>query len=116
MSFIKCIDAVSMVVDEATTQFAPIWKVNNQKYDILRQYCSVIDSLADEFNGESFVVSVDDMKMTISVCMECPEMVVDDKQHLFYSLIKRAVMLKFSTSQDNNLNIEFTFPSVWERS
>ena len=29
-SFIKCFDAVSMVVDEATSRFAPIWKENKE--------------------------------------------------------------------------------------
>ena len=29
-SFVKCFDAVSMVVDEATSRFAPIWKENKE--------------------------------------------------------------------------------------
>ena len=36
-SFVKCFDVVSMVVDEANSQFAPLWKPNEEKYKILKQ-------------------------------------------------------------------------------
>lgn len=29
-SFVKCFDTVSMVIDEATSQFAPIWKEDKE--------------------------------------------------------------------------------------
>ena len=53
-SFAKCFDVVSMVVDEATAQFAPIWRPNNEKLRILKQYCGVLDSLAEGFGGVAF--------------------------------------------------------------
>lgn len=62
-NFVKCFDVVSMVVDEATDQFSQLWKINKERYEILKQYCDVLDSLVEEFDGESFNVEVDDISM-----------------------------------------------------
>lgn len=48
MSFVKCFDVVSMVTEEAIKRFAPLWKLDRECNRILKQYCSVIDSLAEE--------------------------------------------------------------------
>lgn len=115
MSFIKCFDVVSMVVEEATKQFAPLWKLNKDRNKILEQYCSVIDSLSEEFGGESFDVAVDDIEMTVTIVMECEDMTIDSKNHKFYSLAQRSNELGFSVSEDGNLNVKFVFPSLWEK-
>lgn len=113
MAFVKCFDIVSMVVEEATKQFAPLWKLDHESNKILEQYCSIIDSLAEEFGGESFNVIVDDIAMTIEVILECNELVVNSKTHRFYSLAERANMIGFSVSEDGNLDVKFVFPSIW---
>lgn len=115
MGVVKCIDVVSMVVEEATKQFSPLWTVNKDNYSILEQYCSVIDSLAEEFDCEAFDVSVDDIRMTIAISLECNDIVIDSSTHIFYSLVQRSKSIGFSVSEDGNLNITFVFPSVWER-
>lgn len=51
MSFVKCFDVVSAVVGEAANQFAPLWKLDDESYRILEQYCSVFDSMSEEFDG-----------------------------------------------------------------
>ena len=115
MAFVNCFDVVSMVVEEATKQFSPLWKLDKESNRILEQYCSVIDSLAEEFSGESFDVTVDDIAMTITIVMECEDMTIDSKTHKFYSLAKRSKALGFSVSENGNLNVKFIFPSVWTR-
>lgn len=115
MGFVKCFDAVSMVVEEASKQFSPLWELDTESYDILKQYCSVIDSLAEEFDGESFDVSVDDIKMTIGIALECPDIVIESTSHNFYKLAQRSNSVSFSVTEDGNLNVEFTFPSVWRK-
>lgn len=114
-SFVKCFDVVSMVVDEATKQFAPIWSVNDEKLRILEQYCGVLDSLAEEFDGESFDVEVDDISMTISIQMECQDITIESKKHKYYSLAQRAIAFGFSTTDNGLLNVKFVFPSIWEK-
>ena len=114
-SFVKCFDAVSTVVDEATSRFAPIWKENKESKRILAQSCGAIDSLSDEFGGESFEVDVDDIKMTITVRLECQDMTLGSQKHKYYDLAQRALSFGFSVSESGNLVIEFVFPSIWER-
>ena len=114
-SFVNCFDVVSMVVDEATAQFAPLWNINKEKYRILKQYCGVIDSLAEEFNGESFDVDVDDIAMTITIKMECRDVTIESQNHKYYSLAQRALAFGFSVSEDGLLCMKFVFPSVWDK-
>ncbi len=111
----KCFDIVSMVTKEATSQFAPLWKVNAEKQKILGQYCEVLDELAEEFNGESFEVDVDDIKMTIAITMECEDMTFESSSHNFYVLAQRAITLQFFASEDGLLGVKFTFPSIWDK-
>lgn len=112
---IKCFDVVSMVVDEAATRFAPLWKINEEKYRILEQYCNVLDSLAEEFDGESFDVEVDEIAMTITITMECAEITILSQNHKYYSLAQNTVAFGFSVSEEGLLCAKFTFPSVWDK-
>lgn len=111
---VKCFDVVSMVTEEATRQFAPLWKENEECLDILKQYCKAIDSLAKEFDGISYDVSVDDIEMTISIKLECQDFEVGSKSHVFCQLAERAVSLGFTAADNGNLFVEFVFPSIWE--
>ena len=115
MDIVKCFDVVSMVVDEANKQFAPLWKPNKEKYQILEQYCQAIDELSDEFDGVSYDVEIDDIDMTIKIVLECTDMIIEQKQHRYYDLAQRALLFGFSASEEGNLNVEFTFPSIWDK-
>lgn len=115
MAFVKCIDVVSMVIEEATARFAPLWKLDVESSRILEQYCSVIDSLAEEFGGESFEVSVDEISMDIKITMECEDITIESVSHKFCKLALHTKAVGFSASEDGNLNLEFVFPSVWTR-
>ena len=115
MSCIKCFDVVSMVADEATKQFSPLWVLDKEKYDILKQYCGSLDVLAKEFESESFEAEVDDIEMTISITMECPDIVIYTAKHIFCELVERTVRFGFSVSENGDLNVKFVFPSVWDK-
>lgn len=114
-SFVKCYDTVSMVIDEATSRFAPLWKENRESKRILAQYCRVIDDLVNEFDGESLEVDVDEIQMTISIKIECQDITLESQKHKYYGLASRAVSFGFSVSNNGNLVVEFVFPSIWER-
>lgn len=115
MGFVTCFDVVTMVTDEATKQFSPGFRENQERKEILKQYCEAIDALAKEFGGESFEVDVDDIKMTISIKMECPDMVIQSKNHVFYALSERAISVGFSHGDGDMISVEFVFPSIWEK-
>lgn len=112
---INCYDVVEMVINEASNQFAPRWKRDEECLKILRQYCEVIDMLSDEFEGKYFEVGVDDVDMTISIKMGCPDCTIETLQHNFYKLIKKAVSFSFTHGEGDNVDVEFVFPSVWEK-
>ena len=114
MSF-KCYDVANMVIEDANERFRPIWKINNERLEVFKQYCEVVDALAEEFDGESYEVEVDELTMEVIVTLECGEIVVDSFSHIFYELIKRAVKYGFSTSEDGNLLLRFTFPTLWDK-
>lgn len=111
--FVKCFDVVSMIVEEATNQFSPIFKLDKEKYRILEQYCQAIDDLSDEFQGISYDVEVDDIKMTITITLECVDMYIGEKSHKYYALVQRTAAVGFSVSETGNLNVKFVFPSIW---
>lgn len=110
---VKCFKAVSEVLEEATRQFSPLWEIDEEKYDILKQYCDAIDLLASEFDGESFEAEVDNIEMTISIRLECSDMTIKSKAHKYYDLTQRALSFGFSATKKGNLVVEFVFPSVW---
>lgn len=112
---VTCFDVVSMVVEEATNQFSPVWKLDNEKFKILGQYCDVIDSLAKEFDGESYDVEINDISMDIIIVVECPDIVIENHQHKYYELISRAKSFGFSVTESGNLSVRFVFPGIWNR-
>jgi sRNA-binding carbon storage regulator CsrA len=114
MKSIKSFDTVYPVVAEATKTFSPSWKLNEERLDILKEYCDVIDDLIHEFDGSSIEVEIVDIKKNIKITIECPEITILSKQHMYYELVERSVEFGFSLSDDDNLNVKFVFPSVWE--
>lgn len=115
MAAIKCFDVVDMVIEEASRQFAPLFRENAERKGILKEYCAALDELAEDFNGESFEVSVDDIEMTISVKLECSDILIQSKEHPFYELVERSTRFNISHGDGDNLAVEFIFPSIWEK-
>lgn len=115
MSFIKCFDAASMVIEDATERFKPLWCIDDEKLNVLKQYCDAIDLLSKEFDGESFEIEVDEITMEISIALECGEIVIESDNHILYDLAKRAVKYGFSPSTKDTLLIKFIFPSIWNK-
>ena len=111
---IKCFDVTDMVIQEAAERFKPIWIINEKYYTTLKSYCSIIDSLAEEFDGESYEVEVDEIKATISIKLECSDITLMSATHTFYSLARQTKAINFTNNPETgNLVVEFVFPSIW---
>ncbi len=115
MGFVTCFDVVTMVTDEATKQFAPGFRENLERKEILKQYCEAIVRSQKSLAANPSRSCVDDIKMTISIKMECPDMVIQSKNHVFYALSERAISVGFSHGDGDMISIEFVFPSIWEK-
>lgn len=112
---IKCFDVVEMVTEEASRQFSPLFRENAERKSILKEYCAALDEMAEDFNGEAFEVSVDDIEMTISIKLACSDILIQSKEHPFYELVKRSARFNISHGDGDNLAVEFVFPSIWEK-
>lgn len=116
MSTVKCFDVVESVTEEATKRFAPIFRENAERKDILKQYCSALDQLIEDISGNSIEVEVDEIKMTVSVAIGCDEVIIYPDNDLFYKLAERALVMKFYPDEDDqSMVMEFVFPSIWEK-
>ena len=115
MALVNWFDVVEMVTEEATSRFAPLFRENREAKNVLHQYCDVLDALAQEFNGESFEVEVDEIQMTIAIKLECPDIVIQSEEHKFYMLAQRALAVRFSHGENDTVAVEFVFPSIWEK-
>ena len=113
MNKVKCFDVVESVVEVANERFAPIFTLDEQKYDVLKNYCEAIDDLSDEFDGEYFEVDVDEDTMEVKISLECPDMTIGSRDHVFWELAKRVVKVSFSASGEN-VRASFVFPSIWK--
>lgn len=116
MDCVKCYEVASMVIQDAAKRFSPLWIIDEGDLDIFKQYCSAIDRLAAEFDGESFEVEVDEESMKIMISLECDEVLVTSKEHVFYSLLKRTEEFSFSVSENGHLLVKFVFPPLWHKS
>lgn len=110
----KCYTVLEPVIEETSSRFGALWKKNDKNVEILKQYCDAIDGFMEEFEAVGMSAEVCEEDLTIHITMECEDMVMDKKTHMFYQIMMRALSVKFSVSEDNNLNVEFVFPSVWE--
>ena len=115
MSFVKCFDIANMVIEDANDRFNPLWKINTERLDIFKSYCEAIDTLAKEFNGESYEIEVDEISMEVSIALECEEIIIETDNHILYELAKRAVRYGFSASDDGNLIVKLVFPCLWDK-
>lgn len=115
MSFIKCYDVANLVIEDANERFKPLWKIDQEHLNIFKEYCEAIDSIAKEFDGESYEVEVDEISMDITIALECSEVVIEKNNHILYELAKRTVRYGFSVSKDGNLLIKFVFPGLWSK-
>lgn len=114
MSRIKCFDVAKMVIDEATSQFGALWRVNDDSLRKLSGYCELIDELSDESHGVSYDVDINEETMDISITLECEDLIADSKDHTIYSLMNVTKSINMF-AHDGHLCIKFRFGSIWDR-
>lgn len=115
---IDCFSVVDEVIQEATKQFAPLFKIRQFDYDVLKSYCEIIDTISDNAEGIAYDVEVNDITLDITISFICEDLTIENSQYIFYDLAEKAKELKFSTSDfedDSYLSVGFVFPSIWEK-
>lgn len=116
MPFMNCKKLAEIVTDEASAQFAPLLKENPQRKQFLKACCDEIDTLVPMIDADSLSVEVDDVETTVTISMECDEIIMESDRHKLYEISGKAAEVRFSVSQENpwKLLISFVFPGIWE--
>lgn len=112
MKTVKCFDVVNSVVEEAMNQLSKLWVLDLERLDILKQYCGVIDSVVDEFEGDSFEVEIDDITLEVHIEFACKRIEFNKKNRILLKLIGRSVSTQIKTTDDGMLALHFMFPSL----
>lgn len=116
MDNIKCFDVVTMVTDEATEQFGRLFREDTKRKELLESCCSIIDDIAEQFNGVAFEVDVDDTTMDITVTLTCGEIIIEGEAE-FYELLNHIKSFGVKASEDGEdlICIDFVFDGIWVR-
>ena len=109
---IKCYDAVSEVIDEASSQFAPLWVEDTKKRNALKLACELIDSYVENFGIIAISTDVDIVEHNISITIECDSIDIEAKDK-FLNLLKGTIGVLFSISEHNMLDMTLKFPTIW---
>lgn len=112
MGKVSCVKLMENVTGMASKRFGSAWVIDEEKYDILSQYCRAFDNIVKEFNAESLKFSVDEDTMEIKIEFVCQELVIDDIKHVYFQLLERSVMTSYKADGDNII-ITTIFPSIW---
>lgn len=107
-----CFDIAKEVIERASKVFGSEWKLNEESYDIFREYCDFMDKIAAESKVDGIGVSVDRIKKTIKVTMTCGYFSPEETMNAYYELVKRAVSVGFY-QKDEKVAAYLEFPSLW---
>ena len=109
-------DVAQMVFDDANERFAPPFVMKEDRMEIFRQYCSVVDMILKEFNGETLEISMDESSMQITVRIGIDSLIVDrPERSLIMELLSGAESFAIEKGDDSPLLLTLVFPSLWER-
>ena len=121
---ITCWDATQMVVEEASAKFAPEWKEDAEKKDILKDYCILIGHLAERGGSTHYNTEIDEAKKRIIISFDVQDLKThgsavlrDGERDLpLYDLIDRAIVFRICTDEETgHPKLIFIFPSIWEK-
>lgn len=113
---VSCVDIVRMVVETASTEFAPDFTLNHEAFTILEQYCTVVDDMVAHIDAESIEAVIDPIMMTVVITLTSADCTLYRDNLRFFQLIKRAKSMCFAADEHGeSLKVSFEFPSVWNR-
>lgn len=115
MEYRPCYDGVTEMVYKASEQFGTKYAVNKEKFSRLRNICEIIDELMPEIEAEALDISVDENSKRFTICIECPEMVLEDgRTSDFFRLIKMIDSFSFRKVRKDTMRIDFNIFGMWE--
>lgn len=114
MIVIKSFDVVKAVVDEFVLNSGEKYSIDEEKFDILSNYCDVIDNILKECFGEQVTVDITaNNRISISIILSSFIYETKFKPKAYIDLIERAIEINFDRVKEDRLSMEFVFPSVF---
>ena len=111
----KSFPVVDSVLKDANERFAPSFEPDAERVDTLRQYCSVIDGMIEEFRGDEFECEVDEIDMTVRLELVLESFTSEEPNHAVNQLISRAMSFRVDYVDDGHIRLNFVFPSLWRK-
>lgn len=110
----KSYDIVESVTDEATKQFFGMREIPTRK-EFLKNVCDDIDALIERTEAESFSVDIDESAMDIILCVTCPEVIAEERDHPLHQVLVNTKSFSVRKSPDMEDGIEFQFrvQGIW---
>ena len=111
----KCFPVVNAVLEEANERFAPTYVPDQERIGILKQYCSAVDAMMERHEGREFECEIDEVLMTVTLCVVVSEIKVESWDAPFNQLAERSLSFRVGHADEDSLKITFVFPSLWRK-
>ena len=107
-------DIVESVTDEATKQFLGMREIPARK-EFLKNVCEDIDVLIAQAEAKSFSVDIDESTMDIILCVTCPEVIAEERDHPLHQVLVNTKSFAVRKSRDVEDGVEFQFrvQGIW---
>ena len=111
----NCFEEISALIDKASSELGGL-VLNQARYEELQSICEMVDCLIESVDGERGESSVEIDTVTLSIAVDCPDMVVyDTKKDVFFQIVNATGgNVRFKKVGDDVMRLEFDFHGLWE--
>ena len=109
----KVFDVVEAYIIGRTEDVSDKYIINDESMSILKDYCGVIDQIMREWSGDGIDVDIVGENNYVVISITVSAMLMDVYHPQYFDLLDRAVALAVCNTEENDLRMDFTFPSVW---
>lgn len=110
-----CKKNVKELIDQASERFGPSFYVCRDFYDVLMQYCDIIEDIAKANDAKLFHMEVDEITTEITIDIVTPLFESYEKDDVYYKLIEHTTRIAFFTNKNGDTVVRFVFPTVWKK-
>ena len=110
----KCFDVLKQVLDDMSNELGAEWVVDEVQYDSVVKFCDGIDLILDRFDGVGLSAEAD-QDMMIHITIETDDIIIHKGETQFYELMEYSTAIKFFSSEENNLCVEYTLKGIWKK-
>lgn len=116
MAKANCFKETKSLIDETTSRLGYQWSIDSERLRALKEYCDMIESVADLYDGVAYEIEINENTTDITVSLVCEAFETDQHSSKFYEVVKHAKQVEFSAyDTEISVKISFTFDGVWTR-